>query len=336
MAEDSLVSKLIREQNGAKLLFTPGPASLTMENILGLGPAFGRGDSKYDLAELEVLQRIANLAGQDKVVRLQGAASLAIEVAVSNFLFGKVVVIDTGYYSERVLNMVKNSRNQFGFVREILEVPWERLDTLSETADWLVAIPVETSRGLGLPISEIKSHADRIGAKLMLDATASIGLQDSHDLADVLAFSSCKGLFGLTGAAFIAYTAPPSNDVPSFSLDISSYSEKRMTGPYHAVLSLVRTLRVHEDLKHAVIVNKEKCTQRFKESLVFPSNLQPLLCTGLYGNVRTKNKDVVLYEPRGNASHSVVCHLGEVHLGKDATGEILQNLYIESRDKHEP
>ena len=330
MAGDSLLSDLIREKNGAKLLFTPGPASLTMENVMGLGPAFGRGDSRYDLEESEVLQRIANLAGQDKVVRLQGAASLAIEVMISNFLFGNVVVIHTGYYSERVLNMVKNARDQFGFVREISEVPWDHLDALSGAADWLVAVPVETSKGLGLPISEIKSHADRIGCKLMLDATASIGLHNSHDLADVLAFSSCKGLFGITGAAFIAHSEPPSNDVSSFSLDMSSYSEKRMTGPYHAVLSLTHTLPVHDDLKHSVMVNKERCLQQFSESLVFPPNLQPLLCTGLYGNVRTKNKDVVLYEPRGNVSHSVVCHLGEVHLGQDATGEILENLYIEN------
>lgn len=330
MAGDSLVSDLIREKNSGKLLFTPGPASLTMENVLGLGPAFGRGDSGYDLAESEVLQRIGNLAGQDKVVRLQGAASLAIEVMISNFLFGNVVVINTGYYSERVLSMVKNARNQFGFVREISEVPWEKSDALSGAADWLIAVPVETSKGLGLPISEIKSHSDRIGAKLMLDATASIGLHDSHDLADVLAFSSCKGLFGLTGAAFIAYTEPPSNTVPSFSLDMSSYSEKRMTGPYHAVQSLTHTLRVHDDLKHSVIANKERCLQRFSESLVFPPDLQPLLCTGVNGNVRTLNEDVVLYQPRGNVSHSVVCHLGEVHLGKDATGKILENLYIEN------
>ena len=34
----------------------------------------------------------------------------------------------------------------------------------------------------------------------MLDATGSIGLERYHELADVISFSSCKGLFGLTGA----------------------------------------------------------------------------------------------------------------------------------------
>ena len=37
----------------------------------------------------------------------------------------------------------------------------------------------------------------------MLDATASIGLEDEHELADLIAYSSCKGLFGLTGAVLL-------------------------------------------------------------------------------------------------------------------------------------
>ena len=38
----------------------------------------------------------------------------------------------------------------------------------------------------------------------MLDATASIGLEANHELSDVMAYSSCKGLFGLTGASFVS------------------------------------------------------------------------------------------------------------------------------------
>ena len=50
----------------------------------------------------------------------------------------------------------------------------------------------------------------------MLDATASIGLETNHNYADVIGYSSCKGLFGLTGAAFIAYNEPPQNEINSF------------------------------------------------------------------------------------------------------------------------
>ena len=46
-----------------------------------------------------------------------------------------------------------------------------------------------------LPIEKLKT-SKRLKSKLMLDATASVGLEDNHDLADVIGFSSCKGLFG--------------------------------------------------------------------------------------------------------------------------------------------
>ena len=77
----------------------------------------------------------------------------------------------------------------------------------------------------------------------MLDAAASIGLEPDHDLADTMAFSSCKGLFGLTGASFICFNAKPQIKVNSFYLDINSHLKKMMTGPYHAITSLDETLK---------------------------------------------------------------------------------------------
>ena len=36
---------------------------------------------------------------------------------------------------------------------------------------------------------------------------------------------------------------------------------------------------------------------------------------------------VVLYSPRNDIGGSVVCHIGEAHLGKNAKGNILDLLY---------
>ena len=58
--------------------------------------------------------------------------------------------------------------------------------------------PVETSVGLKIPITKLNKLKKRCKAKLALDATASIGLEKDHGFADVLGYSSCKGLFGLT------------------------------------------------------------------------------------------------------------------------------------------
>ena len=71
--------------------------------------------------------------------------------------------------------------------------------------DWIWACPTETSCGLKIPIPELKKLSKKIEAKLALDATASFGLEPFHELGDVVSYSSCKGLFGLTGACFISY-----------------------------------------------------------------------------------------------------------------------------------
>ena len=98
----------------------------------------------------------------------------------------------------------------------------------------------------------------------MLDATASIGLENDHNLADVIGFSSCKGLFGLTGAAFIAYNGKPNNEVNSFYLDLNSHINKLMTGPYHAICSLYDVLNNHQIHRESVLINKNKFMHKFK------------------------------------------------------------------------
>ena len=52
------------------------------------------------------------------------------------------------------------------------------------------------------------------------------------------AFSSCKGLFGLTGAAFITFNKKSYNEIDEFNFNILNHIEKKMTGPYHAICSL--------------------------------------------------------------------------------------------------
>ncbi len=47
-----------------------------------------------------------------------------------------------------------------------------------------------------------------------------------------------------------------------------------------------------------------------------PLNFQPNLCTHVNKVIRAKNNKVILYEPRNDIGGSVVCNIGEVHLGK--------------------
>ena len=316
------ISKYIEYRNSQKQLFTAGPASLIEENITGLRPCFGRGDEDYTEIEESVLNKIKILSGHKEIVRLQGSASLALEMIALNFLYGKVLIISTGFYSERLIKFVKNAKEVCKQIKEIKIIPYNLLNEVDEKFDWIVSCYTETSRGFKISIEDLRIKADILKSKIMLDATASIGLENSHYLADVIGFSSCKGLFGLTGAAFITYNEAPSVNVNSFYLDINSHISKSMTGPYHSICSLYEVLKRHDQYKSSVLINKDIFLDKFGKYIMVPKENQPLLCTYTKCKIIQKKDSVVLYKPRGLTHGSIVCHLGEVHLSKNSKGDI--------------
>lgn len=320
------VTELVMRRNNARQLFTAGPASLLAQNLTGLRPCFGRGDDDYLEAENTVLAALRKLSGHSHLVRMQGSASLALEIVCRNFLFGRVLVVDTGFYSDRLVEMMTNALSSAGQVSRIDRTTWHDQNTVTDKFDWVVACATETSTGLKLPITSLRQVADRLDARLMLDATASIGLESGHELADVIAYSSCKGLFGLTGAAFIASHELPTHDDGSFYLSYTSHREKRMTGPYHAILSLVDVLPRHTEFREAVAINKRIFCEKMKPWLSQPDEYQPLLCSHVKRKVSTNNAATVLYSSRYPLEGSIICHLGEVHLGRAACGHILESL----------
>ena len=99
------MKSLILKKNSKKILFTPGPASLIKHNISNLNPAFGRGDKSYRLSEKSVLSKIKKISGHKNIITTQGAGSTVLEMVSLNFLSGKVLIISTGYYSDRLYNL---------------------------------------------------------------------------------------------------------------------------------------------------------------------------------------------------------------------------------------
>lgn len=326
--QTSTVSTLVAERNQLKKIYTAGPASLLPENLTGLRPCFGRGDLDYDAVEQDVLTRLKSMSGHAQIVRLQGSASLALEIATLNFLHGRVLVVSTGYYSDRLLTLVNMAKQSQQAVTTVTHIDYNSLNALEGNYDWIVACSTETSVGLKLPIEWLSNLTNRLGAKLMLDATASIGLEEGHDQADVIAYSSCKGLFGLTGAAFIAYNDKPSQVPNSFYLNMETHINHGMTGPYHAIASLYDVLPKHHLFKAAVVNNKRVFLEKIGERKTQDSLNQPLLCTWVDCAVTSTDASAVLYKPRGILGGSVVCHLGEVHLEGAAQGRILDALTL--------
>ncbi len=319
------INNFINYKNKRKVLFTPGPSSLSKENIIGLGPFFGRGDNDYLSLEKKVLNKLKKISGQNRVVPLQGSGSLAIEIMCYNFLKGKILIIQTGVYSKRIEGICKNLK-KIGRISSIETISWKKMSSIKGKYNWIICCPTETSIGLYIPILEIKKISKKIKAKIMLDATASFGLEKDHKLADVLSFSSCKGLFGLTGGSFISFSARPNYYKNSFYLNLKNHENKKMTGPYHILGSLVNVLDNYSSFKKSVVENKKVFMKKFEKFIVHPKKNQPLICTYISKKVRSKNKKVVLYKSRGNIKGSVVSHLGETHLKSNANGKIINFL----------
>lgn len=322
------LDKFIVNVNSSTKLFTPGPASLTLENLSGLRPCFGRGDFKYDKIEKRVLKNILKISGHKNIARLQGAASLALEIMIANFLFGNILIIKTGVYSDRLKYMSETNRKKYKHIKKIDYLSYKELDNIKKKYDWVLACPVETSIGYKIPILKLFELKKRCKSKLALDATASIGLEKNHELSDLAAFSSCKGLFGLTGGAFITFNETNYNKIDEFNLNILNHLEKKMTGPYHAICSLDEVLRNYDDFSYSVKFNKKIFIRNMKEYLLYPKKNQPNLCTLINKKVKSDNKNVVLYQSRADINGSVVCHLGEVHLKNSSKARILDYLKI--------
>ena len=318
----------IDQRNKSTKLFTPGPASLVLENLSGLRPCFGRGDFKYDEIEKRVLKNILKISGHKNIARLQGAASFALEIMISNFLFGNILIINTGVYSDRLKYMSETSKRKYKFIKKIDYVSYKNIDQVVKKYDWVMACPVETSIGYKISIKKLFEIKKKCKSKLALDATASIGLENNHNLSDVAAFSSCKGLFGLTGGAFVTFNNRSSNEIDEFNLNILNHLEKKMTGPYHAICSLDGILKDYKNFSYSVKLNKKIFIKKMREFLLYPNKNQPNLCTLVNKKVSSLNKNVVLYQSRANIKGSIVCHLGEVHLKRTSKGKILDYLSI--------
>ena len=81
----------------------------------------------------------------------------------------------------------------FKKIKQIESVKWNKIDKVDKNMTGFFGCPTETSIALKTPINQLYK-LKKSKAKLALDATASIGLENDHHLADVIAYSSCKGL----------------------------------------------------------------------------------------------------------------------------------------------
>ena len=315
--------EFVEKANKEKSIYSAGPASLLEENIKFLQPCFGRGDKIYLEAEEFVLNYLSELTTHKNIVRLQGSATLALEIALLNFCRGKLLIIDTGYYSDRLKKISEKICLNNG--SKVTSISHKEIQNISNNNyDWIIACYTETSIGLKLNIHDLKKLANKTNAQLFLDATASIGIEINHHFADVICYSSCKGLFGLTGSSFIAFREQEILDPEnSYYLSLKMHMNKGVTGPYHTILSLYGVFQNYK--KYLQRLDKwHKCFLKvFENNLVHEIKHQPKLCTLLDSKIFYYKKNPVPYQPRININGSVICHIGQIHNQEHTINEAL-------------
>ena len=123
---------------------------------MGLRPCFGRGDEDYLKVESSVMDKLKKISGHDYLVGLQGSASLALEIITSNFLFGNIIIISTGYYSNRLIEFANNAKDIFGEIKNIKIIDYENLDTISGDFDWIVSCYTKQAEVLKFQLKILK------------------------------------------------------------------------------------------------------------------------------------------------------------------------------------
>ena len=307
-----------------KVTYCPGPGAVLSEWFTYQREYFGRGDHEYQILKEKTLNWLKKKAGQDIVVPIAGSGTTAAIVAINSFLQGKILIINTGYYSQRWSDYLKNTnlKNNFDFIdyEKFIDNNFKK-----KTYDWVLFVYVETASCKKFNLKKVDKIRKKLGSKLIMDATASIGLENNHNLADVVFFSSCKGLLGPTGLGFIAYKNKTkvikSKD---FWFDLETHSNAKYTLGYNCMASLYGV-----SMKHNIY--KKKILMAAKIMKKFTLQEHPLPKIGIplkYDLIKKINKNIILYQPRKKPNYDVIFFLGITKFSFTDIKKILKNNII--------
>ncbi|MET7765790.1 aminotransferase class V-fold PLP-dependent enzyme [Streptomyces sp. NPDC005393] len=197
-----------------RLLFNPGPTNtrastkraLVVDDMSHRAPAFRAVLQQVRDALLRVLG-----AESDFEALLFACSGTGANEAAVNCLRGPVLALVTGYYSERLADIVERSglevrRMRFGTFQGI--DPREVAAELDATPGIrsLTFVHHETATGVLTPMAALNRLAAERGILTLVDAISSVGAHRmtlDADGPDVLTVTSNKGLEGLPGVSFV-------------------------------------------------------------------------------------------------------------------------------------
>ncbi len=310
-----------------RITFCPGPGAYLNEWFTYQSEFFGRGDNYYQKIKKQTLSWIKKKSGQDKIIPIAGSGTTAAVVSINSFLTKNVLVINTGYYSKRWINYIKNSNLKIKL--DVIKYDDFITTKIKKKYNWILFVYVETANCTKYDIVKVNNVSRSINCKLMVDATASIGLENNHSLADVIFFSSCKGLLGPTGLGFIGYKNKikytKSND---FWFDLDTHSDSKYTLGYNCIASLYGVSKKHNIFKKKILYAHKILKNVIKTNLVKPIIGTPLKFK--LNNKIKKNNNLIFYEPRENPGYDVIFFLGLVKLSKKKINNFLKAKIIKN------
>ena len=296
-----------------RLTFCPGPGALIPEWTKSQKEFFGRNDKEYKKIKDETLNWLKKISKKDNIIPISGSGTNAAVVAINTFLTGRILVINTGFYSTRWLNEIINTIKY----KKIYHINFEELKSFNKKVDWILFVYVETGLCKKFDIKKVFDLKKKLNAKLLVDAVASIGLENDHNLADVVFFSSCKGLFGTTGLGFIGYNRNiKMKKSKSFIINYISHKKELYTLGYNCLATLYLISKRHKFYKKRL---------EYAHELLKRYSTHPEICKiGVSIKKKIKSsKEIILYKPRLKNKNTLIFLLGLI---KFKNSEILKKI----------
>lgn len=247
-----------------RLLFTPGPLTMSRRVVAAMGEDWGSRDPAFialTAGLVDGLKRLAAAGDDHALVPIQGSGTYAVEAAIGSIVprDGRLLVVDNGHYADRIARIAA----ALGRPHAVLKLPDDRpVDAAAVAAalaadrsiSHVAAVHLETVSGLVNPIEEIAAAVRAAGARLLIDAMSTFGAFDldaGRLGCEALIFSSNKCLQGPPGVGFVlartrALAAARSHSV---ALDLHAQwdyyrrtGQWRFTPPTHVVAATAAAL----------------------------------------------------------------------------------------------
>jgi 2-aminoethylphosphonate-pyruvate transaminase len=267
-----MTTKTAVRSSADKLLFTPGPLTVSPSVKQAMLRDLGSRDPEFIGIVADIRKRLLALAGAAdagyEAILMQGSGTFGIEAVLSSCIpaGGKLLVIVNGAYGRRMA-LIARAHGIACSTIDFDENAWPDCAAVEQAVQadrgftHIAIVHSETTSGLLNPLAEAGELARRNGLVFIVDAVSSFGgvpLNPAGLAIDFLIASVNKCLQGVPGFCFVlarreALLAAEGR-ARSLSLDLAAQwrgleadGQFRFTPPTHAILACAQALRELEN-----------------------------------------------------------------------------------------